>query len=46
MDYVRGELRRANQEGWQERFQQALVKLPPTEIVVQQDAAKTVPERG
>lgn len=31
--YVREELRRANQEGWQERFQQALVKLPPTHIV-------------
>lgn len=31
--YVREELRRANHEGWQERFQQALVKLPPTHIV-------------
>lgn len=31
--YVRQELLRANQEGWQERFQQALVKLPPTQIV-------------
>jgi MerR family transcriptional regulator/heat shock protein HspR len=31
--YVRQELLRANQEGWQERFQQALVKLPPTHIV-------------
>jgi MerR family transcriptional regulator/heat shock protein HspR len=31
--YVRDELRRANHEGWQERFQQALVKLPPTHIV-------------
>jgi MerR family transcriptional regulator, heat shock protein HspR len=30
VDYVREELRRSNQEGWQERFQQALVKLPPT----------------
>ena len=36
VDYVRGELLRANQEGWQERFQQALVKLPPSQIVVQQ----------
>jgi MerR family transcriptional regulator/heat shock protein HspR len=36
--YVRQELLRANQEGWQERFQQALVKLPPTHIV------KTPPE--
>jgi len=32
--YVKDELVRANQEGWQERFQQALVKLPPTHIVV------------
>jgi MerR family transcriptional regulator/heat shock protein HspR len=32
VDYVREELRRSNQEGWQERFQQALVKLPPTPI--------------
>jgi MerR family transcriptional regulator, heat shock protein HspR len=31
--YVKEELRRENQEGWQERFQQALVKLPPTHIV-------------
>jgi MerR family transcriptional regulator/heat shock protein HspR len=32
VEYVREELRRSNQEGWQERFQQALVKLPPTQI--------------
>jgi MerR family transcriptional regulator/heat shock protein HspR len=38
VSYVRQELLRANQEGWQERFQQALVKLPPTHIV------KTPPE--
>ena len=31
--YVREELLRANQEGWQERFQQALVRLPPTQLV-------------
>ncbi len=31
--YVRQELLRANQEGWQERFQQALVKLPPAHIM-------------
>jgi MerR family transcriptional regulator/heat shock protein HspR len=31
--YVREELVRANQAGWQERFEQALVKLPPTQIV-------------
>lgn len=39
--YVKDELIRANQEGWQERFQQALVKLPPTQIV--QAAIETVP---
>jgi len=27
------ELRRANEEGWKERLQQALVKLPPNHIV-------------
>ncbi len=31
--YVRDELLRTNEEGLQERFQQALVKLPPTHIV-------------
>lgn len=31
--WVRQELVRANQEGWQERFQQALVKLPPSPLV-------------
>ena len=31
--YVREEFVRANQAGWQERFEQALVKLPPTQIV-------------
>jgi len=31
--YVKDELVRANQEGWQERLEQALVKLPPTHIV-------------
>jgi MerR family transcriptional regulator/heat shock protein HspR len=29
--YVKEELRRANREGWQERFARALVKLPPTQ---------------
>ena len=33
VNYVREELVRANQAGWQERFEQALVKLPPTQIV-------------
>jgi MerR family transcriptional regulator/heat shock protein HspR len=31
--WVKDELLRANREGWQERFEQALVKLPPTQIV-------------
>lgn len=44
VDYVRGELLRANQEGWQERFQQALVKLPPSPIVVQPGAASPSPD--
>jgi MerR family transcriptional regulator/heat shock protein HspR len=30
VSWVRQELVRADQEGWQERLQQALVKLPPT----------------
>lgn len=33
VEYVKEELRRTNQDGWQERFQQALVRLPPTHIV-------------
>ena len=36
---VRDELKRANQEGWQERFKQALVRLPPTQIVRASEAA-------
>ncbi len=31
--YVKDELRRANLEGWQERLEQALVRLPPRQIV-------------
>ena len=38
--YVKDELVRANQEGWQERFQQALVKLPPSQIVVKRPDEK------
>jgi MerR family transcriptional regulator/heat shock protein HspR len=33
MKWVRDELMRTNQEGWQERYEQALVKLPSTHIV-------------
>lgn len=31
--WVKDELERGNREGWQERFEQALVKLPPAPIV-------------
>jgi len=31
--YVRDELTRANLDGWQERLDQALVRLPPVQIV-------------
>ena len=31
--WVKDELEHANREGWQERFEQALVKLPPAPIV-------------
>jgi MerR family transcriptional regulator/heat shock protein HspR len=44
VDYVRGELLRANQEGWQERFQQALVKLPAPRAVAPREAAAPPPE--
>jgi MerR family transcriptional regulator/heat shock protein HspR len=30
--WVREELRKGNQEGWQERFEKALVRLPPTHL--------------
>jgi MerR family transcriptional regulator/heat shock protein HspR len=42
VDYVRQELVRANQEGWRERFEQALVKLPPAPMAVVDEAAPTV----
>jgi MerR family transcriptional regulator/heat shock protein HspR len=31
--YVREEMLRANREGWQERLEQALVRLPPSPLV-------------
>ena len=31
--HVRDELQKTNEEGWQEKLEQALVKLPPTQIV-------------
>jgi hypothetical protein len=30
---VREELQRSSQDGWQERLERALVKVPPTQIV-------------
>jgi MerR family transcriptional regulator, heat shock protein HspR len=33
MQWVRDELMRGNQDGWQERYQQALVKLPGSHLV-------------
>ncbi len=39
--WVRQELGRAAQEGWQERLQQALVKLPPTPLARPAVAAAT-----
>ncbi len=37
--WVRQELSRAAQDGWQERLQQALVRLPPTPLVRTGEAA-------
>ena len=31
--HVRDELQKTNEEGWEEKLEQALVKLPPTQIV-------------
>lgn len=42
---VEDELRRANQEGWRERFEQALVRLPPGQIV-RVGADEENPKRG
>jgi MerR family transcriptional regulator/heat shock protein HspR len=33
LKHVREELQRSNREGWEERLEQALVKVPPTHIV-------------
>ena len=33
LDVIKDELDRANRGGWQERLEQALVKLPPTPLV-------------
>jgi MerR family transcriptional regulator/heat shock protein HspR len=39
ISHVREELQRSNEDGWQERLERALVKVPPTQIV------KTPPEQ-
>jgi len=41
--WVKQELLRANQEGWQERFQQALVKLPPSPLARPGAEVETLP---
>ena len=33
ISHVREELQRSSQDGWQERLERALVKVPPTQIV-------------
>jgi MerR family transcriptional regulator/heat shock protein HspR len=44
--YVKQELLQANREGWQERLEQALVKLPPTHIVRTTAARESAPDEG
>jgi MerR family transcriptional regulator/heat shock protein HspR len=48
VSWVRQELVRADQEGWQERLQQALVKLPPVHIAAgtSEAAARAAAERA
>ena len=43
--YVRQELHKADSEGWEERLEQALIKLPPTHLVrdVPAPSAKSSP---
>ena len=43
VDWVRQELARAAQAGWQERLQQALVRLPPTPLARTADRSKGEP---
>jgi MerR family transcriptional regulator/heat shock protein HspR len=44
--YVKQELLQANREGWQERLEQALVKLPPTHIVRTPAAPESAPDES
>jgi hypothetical protein len=41
--WVRQELARAAQEGWQERLQEALVRLPPTPLARAANPAVAAP---
>jgi MerR family transcriptional regulator/heat shock protein HspR len=45
VSYVREELHKADSEGWEERLEQALIKLPPTHLVreVPAPSAKKTP---
>ena len=45
VEYVKQELVRANREGWQQRFEQALVKLPPRPLAQRPSAAAAEPEQ-
>ena len=44
--WVRQELARAASDGWQERLQQALVRLPPTPLARTGDAPAPAPEHA
>jgi MerR family transcriptional regulator/heat shock protein HspR len=44
--YVKQEVLQANREGWQERLEQALVRLPPTHIVKTPGVRETAPDEG
>ena len=41
VSYVRQELHKADSEGWEERLEQALIKLPPTHLVREVPAPST-----
>lgn len=41
--WVKDEMVRGNRDGWQERFEKALVKLPPTQLVRQPAAPAPAP---
>jgi MerR family transcriptional regulator/heat shock protein HspR len=44
--YVKEELRRGNREGWQERFEQALVRLPPAQLLRTEKPSRGAPGDG